>query len=287
MDQYTFSKDGINYVIVSLDYIDHITAQSIHFINLNLPAILKKRLVQDPSRLEQIMLLSPECFIFADTFNIKIVILCKEPTDNYCKIICDKLSEHIIASYENISTLLENYPEAYCIKSVKNIIPSDLICSTLNNTLFDPNPTEILPNLFIGEVEHSIDEQFLKEKNISGILTLMMDPCPLAKNLNYYHIKFLHIPINDNTKTNIIEHVPHCNAFIKSIHESNGNILVHCYKGISRSVSIVIAFLMCENNKSFNETFKFVQSKRPQAEPNFAFTCQLINFEKTLHLFTE
>ena len=42
---------------------------------------------------------------------------------------------------------------------------------------------------------------------------------------------------------------------------SGGKILVHCYAGVSRSASMVIAYFMAEKNMSFSEAFSFVKSK--------------------------
>ena len=40
------------------------------------------------------------------------------------------------------------------------------------------------------------------------------------------------------------------------------NVLVHCMAGVSRSATLVIAYLMKSRNVSFNEAFAIVKSKR-------------------------
>lgn len=64
--------------------------------------------------------------------------------------------------------------------------------------------------------------------------------------------------------------------------EGGGAILVHCYAGVSRSASCVIAFLMQECGLTFLEAMTFVRKKRPIVFPNFGFQRQLMDFEKAL-----
>ena len=54
-----------------------------------------------------------------------------------------------------------------------------------------------------------------------------------------------------------------------------GNVLVHCDQGVSRSVSIVIAFLMRRRHDTRNAVLEFVKSKRSIAKPSRNFMEQL------------
>lgn len=64
--------------------------------------------------------------------------------------------------------------------------------------------------------------------------------------------------------------------------EGGGAVLVHCYAGVSRSASCVIAFLMQECGLTFMEAMTYVRKKRPIVFPNFGFQRQLMEFEKAL-----
>jgi protein-tyrosine phosphatase len=59
-------------------------------------------------------------------------------------------------------------------------------------------------------------------------------------------------------------------------------VYVHCAAGVSRSASVVIAFLMKEFKMKFQEAFDFVKERRPQIMPNSNFRSQLEIFEKEL-----
>ena len=57
-------------------------------------------------------------------------------------------------------------------------------------------------------------------------------------------------------------------------------MLVHCHAGISRSATIVIAYLMKALSMTLEEAYKLVKSRRPRIKPNQAFISQLMEYEK-------
>lgn len=60
-------------------------------------------------------------------------------------------------------------------------------------------------------------------------------------------------------------------------------VLVHCLAGISRSVTVTVAYLMQKMNLSLNDAYHFVKRKK-SISPNFNFMGQLLDFERTLGL---
>ena len=52
-------------------------------------------------------------------------------------------------------------------------------------------------------------------------------------------------------------------------------MLVHCYAGVSRSATIIIAYLMKIMKWDLNTAFDFVKHKRVVAKPNDGFMNQL------------
>lgn len=49
------------------------------------------------------------------------------------------------------------------------------------------------------------------------------------------------------------------------------NVFVHCQKGISRSGSVVVGFVMDVHKIGFDKALRFVKSKRPYVAPNQGF----------------
>jgi dual specificity MAP kinase phosphatase len=66
---------------------------------------------------------------------------------------------------------------------------------------------------------------------------------------------------------------------------NNSKVLVHCQAGVSRSPTIVIAYLMRKLKLKMNDAYGKVREKRPIVAPNLIFMSQLMDFE--LSLFKE
>lgn len=60
--------------------------------------------------------------------------------------------------------------------------------------------------------------------------------------------------------------------------------MVHCLAGISRSVTVTVAYLMQKLNLSMNDAYDIVKMKKSNISPNFNFMGQLLDFERTLGL---
>lgn len=51
--------------------------------------------------------------------------------------------------------------------------------------------------------------------------------------------------------------------------------MVHCHAGVSRSATIVCAYLMYKNNWSHEQALNYIREKRYRAKPNVSFLQQL------------
>jgi len=81
---------------------------------------------------------------------------------------------------------------------------------------------------------------------------------------------------------NLIKYFSECNRFIKNTLKCGGVVFVHCYGGVSRSATLVIAFLMSQFNMSMFDAMAFVKSKRSVIYPNPGFQRQLLDYEKKI-----
>lgn len=60
---------------------------------------------------------------------------------------------------------------------------------------------------------------------------------------------------------------------------NGGNTLVHCVAGVSRSVSVCLAYLIKYHNMSLMKAYQWIERRRPCIQPNNSFFKQLIDFE--------
>ena len=68
------------------------------------------------------------------------------------------------------------------------------------------------------------------------------------------------------------------------IHFAHSPVLVHCFAGVSRSSSVVIAYLMRFKRMTFSQASHHLTDKHPRAQPNPKFLRDLIEYEKQLIL---
>lgn len=139
--------------------------------------------------------------------------------------------------------------------------------------------TEIIKNkLYLGSIDDANDLIFLNNNKIDTILSIAYDSYiiePIKK------IKTIHkFQIEDSFSEKIIDYFP---TIIKLIEESNDIILVHCMAGVSRSATIIIAYLMSSCNMTLLEAYYYVKIKRPMIKPNHEFIKQLIKYEFELY----
>ena len=63
--------------------------------------------------------------------------------------------------------------------------------------------------------------------------------------------------------------------FIFNALRGGGTVLVHCHRGISRSCTLVMAFLVWSQRRTADEAFQMVRAKRRQCDPNLSYICAL------------
>lgn len=72
-------------------------------------------------------------------------------------------------------------------------------------------------------------------------------------------------------------------AFIHGARMQNKTVLVHCYQGVSRSASLVIAYIMWANDLSYEEAYSHVRSCRGVVSPNTGFVFRLVSWWRRRH----
>ena len=63
---------------------------------------------------------------------------------------------------------------------------------------------------------------------------------------------------------------------------SQCGVLIHCLAGLSRSVTVTVAYIMYHLRLSMNEAYDLVRRCKPNISPNLNFMGQLLEYEKSL-----
>lgn len=165
-----------------------------------------------------------------------------------CKVLKDKTIE-FVTSTENTTTndRLFEEKQGYLEK-----------CSFITSP-----PVHIIDNIFLSGAHGAANYSVLKNLDIKTIINV-------TKEIqNYYpdDFKYYKYEILDNDNAEIEEYIM---DIMKIIDSTNGNILIHCFLGKSRSASVVIYYLMSRHNMSLDEAVTFVKKKR-DINPNKRF----------------
>lgn len=162
----------------------------------------------------------------------------------------------------------------------------DKVCMAVPNwkarlTMVDMN--NILPGLFLGSLEAACDLESLQKNKISHVLVVGsgLDK-PFPEEIEYHHIE-----VYDFAAADLISHFEVTSQFIENALLSGGGVLVHCAMGISRSSTIIIAYLMKKQKMTYLDALNFTKKKRTHISPNFGFRKQLQLFEKLNCLIDE
>ncbi|XP_003423935.1 dual specificity protein phosphatase Mpk3 isoform X1 [Nasonia vitripennis] len=157
---------------------------------------------------------------------------------------------------------------------------SDSTCDSIGPEEDKDFPVEILPHLYLGNAANSEDSEALARHRIQYILNVTPDLPNVFESAG--SIKYMQIPISDHWSQNLASFFPQAIQFIEEARNSDKGVLVHCLAGISRSVTITVAYLMHKCSLSLNDAFNLVRSRKSNIAPNFHFMEQLHSFEREL-----
>nr|XP_046152274.1 uncharacterized protein si:dkey-175m17.7 [Oncorhynchus gorbuscha]XP_046152280.1 uncharacterized protein si:dkey-175m17.7 [Oncorhynchus gorbuscha] len=139
----------------------------------------------------------------------------------------------------------------------------------------------ILPFLFLGNERDAQDLDLLLRLNIGYVVNV-------TTHLPLYHlgsglVRYKRLPATDNSKQNLRQYFEEVFEFIEEAHQSGRGVLIHCQAGVSRSATIVIAYLMKHTLMTMTDAYKYVRGRRPVVSPNLNFMGQLLEFERDLN----
>jgi len=142
----------------------------------------------------------------------------------------------------------------------------------------DFNINHIEGGVYICDIASAYNEDELKELGITHIVTAVLAVGPKFPD----SFEYMCVPVRDIESEDIYSHLDKTTKFINDAVESGGKVAVHCICGVSRSATIVAAWVMSRHGYSVKETIEVLQSRRECVDPNPSFRKQLETFHADL-----
>lgn len=127
--------------------------------------------------------------------------------------------------------------------------------------------SQIQDKVWIGSYTDAANQQFLNERRINCMLCCAEEfkSAPYnfmnANKANlWYRVPIIDNVADDTTEGYLREGAAKINEWVQAGH----TVIVHCYLGMSRSVSTVIAYLMIYKGWSFKISLSHIRFRRPQ-----------------------
>ncbi|KAI6214069.1 Protein-tyrosine-phosphatase [Aphelenchoides besseyi] len=183
----------------------------------------------------------------------------------------------------------EKYPE-FLLEGQENEAPS--LANGLNFDLLNDGeqfeckprhavefPALILQDVYLGNNATAKDQETLKKLNIHYVINV-------TQNLpNYFdndpEMNYLRIPVDDNCHAYTLpDYFPIAIEFIDKARAENAAVLVHCLAGISRSVTVCLAYLIYDQRSTLDRAFDLLHKQNTSIAPNFQFMTELKHWEQ-------
>ncbi|XP_059755313.1 dual specificity protein phosphatase 13B isoform X3 [Balaenoptera ricei] len=137
---------------------------------------------------------------------------------------------------------------------------------------------EVWPNLFLGDAYAARDKNKLTQLGITHIVNVAAGKFQVDTGAKFYHgmpLEYYGIEADDNPFFDLSVYFLPVARYIRSaLSIPQGRVLVHCAMGVSRSATVVLAFLMICENMTLVEAIQTVQAHRDIC-PNSGFLRQL------------
>ncbi|KAF9143789.1 tyrosine/serine/threonine protein phosphatase pps1 [Mortierella sp. GBA39] len=153
-------------------------------------------------------------------------------------------------------------------------------------------PSRILPFLYLGNLAHASNPGLLKSLGIRYVLSVgeqahgldvHMGEVDSATKSTRFMVKLVD-DMYDNGVDPLWRHIEDSVAFVDEARKNNTRVLIHCRVGVSRSATIVIAYLMAHYNLSLVDAYLLVRARRLSViiQPNLLFMYELMQWEQRL-----
>jgi predicted protein tyrosine phosphatase len=139
---------------------------------------------------------------------------------------------------------------------------------------------EVTENLYIGDFASACNREELKNMGFTHILTAIMGVDAIFPSDFTYKT----ISVCDQTQASIHTHFDEAADFIYGAINAGGRVYVHCMAGISRSSTLICAYLIKYLNYTDEEAIELLKKSRDCTNPNEGFRKQLQAYHQQMKL---
>ncbi|KAG0347902.1 hypothetical protein BG004_006621 [Podila humilis] len=175
---------------------------------------------------------------------------------------------------------------------------------------YTTEPVRVLPYLYLGAEHNASDFSALARLGITCVLNVALEITRDGEQETHRHSG--HVSSNNNhfglaepkksnlsssvfkrgveyknlswshSQRNVLNDFPMAFEYIDRAVAQGGKVLVHCQLGVSRSASLVIAYVMRAQTMGLSEAYDYVKQLSAVISPNMTLMYQLAEFEKSL-----
>ena len=125
--------------------------------------------------------------------------------------------------------------------------------------------------LYIGSYDTTRNKKFIDQQGITHIFSAIGPEAEPYRTLTYGSID-----IEDSSSQELNVAIRQCCEFILATRRSSRTkVLVHCAMGVSRSVALVMGYLIIHHRMASWEALATIVKSRPHAFPHYEFREQL------------
>jgi len=138
----------------------------------------------------------------------------------------------------------------------------------------------IAPRLWLGDKISALDENFLRDENITTVFNCTKE-FPFSPMIGRKY----RVPVDDNLQPaeirNMERWAPEIVYKVVSEYKQGNTILIHCHAGMQRSAAVMAMTLIALTNKTPDEVMNHIRSIRPIAfQPSANFEKSIRGFDK-------
>ncbi|PVG04496.1 phosphatases II [Serendipita vermifera] len=156
-------------------------------------------------------------------------------------------------------------------------------------SLFGPGSrqiAEIIPDfLYLSDIKCASDDALLAQAGFTHVISILSAPIPWLGPSPNSSCRVLNVKCDDSVEEDIIAHFEITNRFIEDAYRESlttrkrNKVLCHCLAGVSRSPTVIAAYLMASRGMKRDEALDLLRERRGVVEPNPGFVEQLGVYE--------